>query len=144
METFIGLPPVDALFGAFVSESDGERVNDPLVQMLFAIFDDQMLGFACSPVIEIVLVRGARATSTITTAKHATQAVAIPIQMSIGASSMLLYRWLEVNALFILCDAATPLGKRDIELSTLSREQYRNMGVGSRRIGAVSPAKRAR
>jgi hypothetical protein len=42
--------------------------------MLFAIFDDQMLGFACSPFIEIVLVRGARATSTITTAKHATQA----------------------------------------------------------------------
>ena len=32
-ETFIGLPPVDALFGAFVSENDRERVNDPLVQM---------------------------------------------------------------------------------------------------------------
>ena len=31
--TFIGLPPVDALFGAFVSENDRERVNDPLVQM---------------------------------------------------------------------------------------------------------------
>ena len=31
-ETFIGLPPVDALFGAFVSENDRERVNDPLVQ----------------------------------------------------------------------------------------------------------------
>jgi hypothetical protein len=42
---------------------------------------------------------GARATSTTTTARHATQAVAIPIQISIGTSSMLLCRRLEVNAL---------------------------------------------
>ena len=43
---------------------------------------------------------GARATSTSTTARHATQAVAIPIQISIGTSSMLLGRRPEVNALF--------------------------------------------
>ena len=44
---------------------------------------------------------GARAASTTTTARHATQAVAIPIQMSIFTSSMLLLcTRLGVNALF--------------------------------------------
>jgi hypothetical protein len=44
---------------------------------------------------------GARAASTTTTARHATQAVAIPTQMSIFTSSMLLLcTGLEVNALF--------------------------------------------
>ena len=44
---------------------------------------------------------GARAASTATTARHATQAVAIPIQMSIFTSSMLLLcTRMGVNALF--------------------------------------------
>jgi hypothetical protein len=42
---------------------------------------------------------GAQATITTNTARHATQAVAIPIQMSIGRPSMLLYGYALFNAL---------------------------------------------
>jgi hypothetical protein len=34
-----------------------------------------------------------------------------------------------LSAVRVFCDAHTPLGKCDIELSMLSREQFRNMGV---------------